>query len=74
MLYHLKFIDALERAVLAIDIEAADDETAVELGCAHCVGADMAVELSDGDRHVMRMTPMTARLYLSNGPKPRLTE
>src|SRR4051794_25672409 len=66
MLYRLKFIDALERAVLAIDIEATNDEAAVELGCAHCVGADMAVELCDGGRHVIRMTPMTARLYLSD--------
>lgn len=74
MRYRLKFIDALERAVHTIDIEAMDDDAAVELGCAHCVGADMPVELCDGDRHVMRVTPMTARLYLSEGLKLRLTE
>ena len=65
MLYQVKFIDARERAALIIDIEAPDDNAAVELGCAHCVGADMIVELCEGDRHVLRVIPMTARLYLT---------
>ena len=57
-------MDRLERAVLTIDIDAPDDEAAVELGCAHCVGADMAIDLCEADRHIIRMTPVAARLYL----------
>jgi hypothetical protein len=59
-------MDRLDRAVLTIDIEAADDDAAVELCCAHCVGAEMPVELSESDRHVIRMTPVAARVYLMN--------
>ena len=64
MLYRLRFIDAWERAVRISDIEAPTDERAVELSGARCVGADMPVELYKGDRQVVRITPMTARLYL----------
>ena len=66
MVYQLKFIDRLDRVVLALDIEATDDEAAVELGCAHCVGADMDADIYDGERLIIRVTPMTARLYLTD--------
>ena len=66
MLYQVRFMDRVERAVLTINVEAPDDEAAVELGCAHCVGADMAVDLLEGERHIIRMTPVAARLYLTN--------
>ena len=65
MLYRLKFIDAWERAVRVSDIEAMTDANAVELSCSRCVDADMPVELYEGDRHIVGMTPMTARLYLA---------
>jgi hypothetical protein len=70
MLYHLKFVDVRERAIFGFDIEAADDKSALHLGCAHCVGVNMPVELSEGDRHIIRVTPMTARLYLGSAPVP----
>ena len=73
MVYQLKFIDRLDRVVIAFDIEAEDDEAAVEMGCAHCVGADMDVDLYEGERPIMRVTPMTARLYLNDNYKPRLS-
>ena len=65
MLYRLRFIDTRECVVLVNEIEATNDESAVELSCSRCIGADMPVELYQEDRHIMRMTPMTARLYLA---------
>jgi hypothetical protein len=72
MQYRLKFLNSLEHAVRALDIEAPDDDAAIELSCMHCIRANMAVELCEGDRHVTRMTPMTARLYLPDDRIPRL--
>ena len=66
MTYKLKFIDDLDRAFVACQIEATDDEAAVELGRAHCVCADMTVDVWEANRLITRLTPVTARLYFSD--------
>jgi hypothetical protein len=64
--YRLKFLDSSEHEVRVLDIEAPDDDAAIQLGCMHCIKDNLAVELCHGDRRVLRVTPVTALLYLSD--------
>jgi hypothetical protein len=64
MRYRLKFINSREEIVRELDIEASDDASAIQYSCRQSVQLDMAVELCDGARTVIRVTPMTARLHL----------
>jgi len=71
MNYRLKFIDSFEQTVRALNIDADDDDAALSYSCAQSIAFGMAVELWRDDSLVTRMTPMTARLYLPDLPKPR---
>jgi len=64
MQYRLKFIDSFEATVRALNIDAADDDSAISYCCAQSIYFDMPIELWRADDLVLRTTPMTARLYL----------
>lgn len=64
MPYQLKFIDSFEAVVRAINIQADDDEAAINYSCAQSIYFDTAVELWCAEDLIARLTPMTARLYL----------
>ena len=72
MRYRLKFIDSEERTVRDVHIDAKDDDAAIFYACNECILSKLAVELCDGDRRVLRVTPMTARLYLPDRGDRRL--
>jgi hypothetical protein len=72
MRYRLKFIDSSERTVRELNLDADDDNAAIAYACNQSILAGLAVELCDGDRRVLRVTPMTARLYLPDRGAPRL--
>ena len=65
MLYQLRFFDAGEEQRRILQIETADDSAAIRIGAIHCIDSGMAVEISAGDKYLFRITPLTARLYLS---------
>jgi hypothetical protein len=60
----LKFIDSFKGKIRALNIEAADDDSAISYCCAQSIYFDMPIELWRADDLVLRTTPMTARLYL----------
>jgi len=62
--YLLKFLDSQERAVRELKIEADDEQSAITYSCEQSVRFGMAVELCCEDMSILRVTPMTARLYL----------
>jgi hypothetical protein len=64
MQYRLKFIDSFEDTVRALNIEAADDDSTIYYSSTQSIYFNMPVELWCEDNLVVRMTPMTARLYL----------
>jgi hypothetical protein len=72
MHYRLKFIDSAERTIRDEEIDAADDAAAIVHACDRSILSRMAIELCDGERQVIRVTPMTARLYLPDRGEPRL--
>jgi hypothetical protein len=72
MHYRLKFINSVERTVRDEDVDAPDDEAAIVHACNRSILYRMAIELCDGERPVIRVTPMTARLYLPDRSEPRL--
>jgi hypothetical protein len=72
MHYRLKFIDSAEHTIRDEDIDAPDDQAAIVHACNRSILSRMAVELCDGERQEIRVTPMTARLYLPERGEPRL--
>ena len=62
--YRLMFLDSVERAIRVMELEAANDDVAIDLICMHALGSNMPVELWQSDRMIIRMTPMTARLSM----------
>jgi hypothetical protein len=72
MHYRLKFIDSTERTVREMSIYADDDDAAIAQACNQSILSRTPVELCDGERQVVRVTPMTARLYLPDRGEPRL--
>jgi len=72
MRYRLRFIDSVERTVREMDIDADDDDAAIAHACNESILSKLAVQLCDGDRRVLRVTPMTARLYLPDLGERRL--
>ena len=65
MVYQLKFIDPRESVVLVSNIDTPNDESAVQLCSSRCLGVNLPAELYEGDRYIVRITPLTARLYLA---------
>ena len=72
MKYRLKFLNDLEHVVREFDLEAPDDAAAMDLACRHSIRAGLAVEVCYEARSVVRVTPMTARLYLSDTGKTQM--
>ena len=72
MRYRLKFVDSAEHTVRETNIAADDDDAAVAYACNQSILFNLAVELCDGESRVLRVTPMTARLYLPDRGEPRL--
>jgi hypothetical protein len=69
--YWLRFLNGFEQPVRSIEIEASDDDSAIELSCMHSIKANVAVELCIDGKSIFRATPLIARLYLP-GRLPRL--
>jgi len=67
--YRLQFLNAQEQLVREFDIEADNDDSATRFTCEQSIGLKMAAELSHENRSVIRVTPMTARLYLQDRPQ-----
>jgi len=67
--YLLKFLDSQERVVREIDVEADDEEIAIIHSCQQSVQFDLPIELLCGNMRILRVTPMTARLYLPDRPR-----
>ncbi len=67
--YLLKFLDSQEQVVREIDVEADEEEDAIIYSCQRSVRSGMAIELREGNMTVIRVTPMTARLYLPDRPR-----
>ena len=65
MLYQLRFFDAREIMARSLQIEADDESAAIRVGAIHCIECRMAVEVSTRNKYIVRITPLTARLYLS---------
>src|SRR5580765_960247 len=66
-------LDSFEDTVRALNIEAGDDDAAIYYSSMQSIYFDMPVELWCEDNLVVRMTPMTARLYFpEDGPLEQL--
>ena len=74
MQYRLKFIDSIEQTVRELKIEADDDDAAIGYSSRQSILFEMHVELWCRDNLVVRTTPMTARLYLSDDHVPCLSD
>ncbi len=62
--YRLKFLDSEEHVIRDLDIQADDEETAIKYGCRQSVRSNMTTELCCDDMSMLRVTPMSAMLYL----------
>lgn len=71
MRYRLKFLNAQEQLVREFDIEADDDDSAIQFACEQSIGFNMAAEICHENRSVIRVTPMTALLFLPGSGDPR---
>jgi hypothetical protein len=65
MLYWFKYFDSQEQSVRTLQIEAPNDDAAIDIGARHCMQSGMAIEISGPNRPLIRITPLTAPLYLS---------
>jgi hypothetical protein len=72
MKFRLKFINSVGQIVRELNIEADDDDAATDYISNQSIYFNMAVELWRANEFVVRMTPMTARLYLPTEGVPYL--
>jgi hypothetical protein len=61
--YQLKFFTSAGRATRLLDVHLPDDDAAINLCCTQAVEANADVELWKSGDLIIRMTPLTARLY-----------
>ena len=66
MKYQLKFFTSDGRATRLLDIHAADEGAAINLCCTHSIEENADIELWKSGDFIIRMTPLTARLYGCN--------
>ena len=63
MKYQLKFFTSHGLATRVVDIDAPHDDAAIDRCCTQSVEANADVELWKSGSLIIRMTPLTARLY-----------
>jgi|KBSMisStaDraftv2_1062788.scaffolds.fasta_scaffold71200_1 hypothetical protein len=61
--YQLKFFTSDGRATRRLDIHAPDDDAAIHVCCIRSIEANADIELWKSGDLIIRMTPLTARLY-----------
>jgi hypothetical protein len=64
MQYELKFVGSLNQTIRVLNVEAENDDSAIECTCRQSIYFRHDAELWQAGRLVSRLTPMTARLYL----------
>ena len=68
--YRLNFFEEKGSQARVLNIEAPSEDAAIERCCIEAVGSAMTVDLWQAEEFIIRMTPMTARLYGCESPRP----
>lgn len=68
MRYQLKFINSSEHIVRELNIDADDENAAINYACSQAILFASTVDLCDAERQVIRVTSTTARVYFGEAP------